>query len=328
MSKAKVIQSAKLYLQKEGEKEMRHITNWPTFLKVCKDLQISKDWKDRTFLDDEAFPPKGKPITEWPEGGGELPEPISPSGQRNISILWMGDERWLNEFGGTHIVGFHEPCRPQWYPPHKIKLISYLKIDSFDNDRIRARVREARDHPNNGGYWLISGHEPDITGNEPSVQAHKQRRIEQYNIIRAEDPDIWNHPVVTFYDMTSTFAHYPGWQQAFTGEDHDVFLIDCYAGKHEGGLDVPGMEAGAKLVEIGLGRSKGQFIPCIDACYKTGGEVPPVVEQFEWWNQRFGPLEACAFWNSGIGTTVVGAYEDERIGEQCKEVNRILGLLK
>lgn len=290
--------------------------------------------------------------------GNGPPPPPPPPEQRVMSILWMGDqhwdwaeltggvsdsvvkpfyrsigEQWSEEgYGGTHIVGFHEPFRPDWLEGTEVKLISYLKADSTDNDRIRARVREVKNHPNNGGYWLISGHEPDITGNEPSVEAHKKRRIEQYEIIRDEDPDAWNHPVVIFYNMTGAFAHYPGWQNAFPlpeeGVDCDVFLIDCYAGKHDGGLDVEGMEAGAKLVEIGLSRSKGQFIPCIDAGYKLGGAVPPVVEQFDWWDQHFGPLKACAFWSSGIGQAgFVGVYEDERIAEQVREINRRLGLL-
>lgn len=310
------------------------IENWETFVYMgfkIGDVQIIpfEELKDKYPVGDTIVK---KTITTLVKG--KAPRDIfypEQSEQRKMSILWLGDQKWWKEFGGTHVVGFHEPARPDWYKdyegePCPLRLISYLKIDSSDNDRIRARVREAKDHPNNGGYWLISGHEPDITGNEPSVEAHKQRRIEQYKIIRAEDPDTWNHPVVIFYDMTSTFNGYPGWQKAFTGEDHDVFLIDCYAGRHDGSLDVPGMEKGAKLVELGLSRSKGQFIPCIDACYKQHGAVPPVVEQFEWWNQRFGPLEACAFWNSGIGTKVTGVYEDERIGEQCKEVNRILGL--
>jgi len=267
--------------------------------------------------------PEVRPVAEKPE---------TSRPQRKISILWMGDERWLDEFGGTHIVGFHEPARPQWYPPSKIRLISYLKRVCVDNDRIRQRVREAKGHPNNGGYWLVYGHEPDITGTEPSWEEHKQRRIEQYNLIREEDPDAWNHPVFIFYDMTSTHDYapgtYPGWEHAFTGDDHDIFVIDCYPGKEDGTLDYRGMEkAATKLVkEVGLARSKGQFIPNFDACYLPGHKPPPLVEQFEWWSERFDIAGVC-FWNSGIGSSAIGVYEDEYLQEQVKEINRRLGLL-
>jgi len=192
------------------------------------------------------------------------------------------------------------------------------------------RLGEAKKHPNNGGYWLISGHEPDITGTEPSWEEHKQRRIEQYKIIRQEDPDIWNHPVFIFYDMTSTYDRapgaYPGWEYAFTGEDHDVFLIDCYPGKEDGSLDYEGMEKAARLVEIGLSRSKGQFIPNLDADYLPGDKPPNVIEQFEWWSKRFNIAGVC-FWHGGHGTSGIGVYEDEYLQEQVKEINRRLGLL-
>jgi|GEM_PF-6502062 len=311
-----IIQRAELYLVRDSK--ARHIVSWDVFVKMCKDLGL--DTESRHYLGEKDMPPIGKPITEWPEP--EKPE------QRKISILWMGDEKWLDEFGGTHIVNFHEPCRPDWYPPSKLKLISYLKMDSFDDNKLKARVEEAKNHPNNGGYWLISGHEPDITGKiDGSVEKHKQRRIEQYNIIRAEDPDSWNHPVVTFFDVTSSdFQDYPGWEGAFTGEDHDIFVIDCYANKKDGTVDYPGMEQGAKLVEIGLSRSKGQFIPNLGACYTDGEKPASLVDQWEWWQKRFGPLEGVCFWNSGIGSWAIGVYEDDNLAEETKEINRRLGL--
>jgi len=266
-----------------------------------------------------------------------------------MSILWMGDEQWVQlmegvsdsvvksfyrstaetwevGYGGTHIVGFHEPCRPDWYPPSKVKLISYLK--NYTLEELQAYAERWKDHPNNGGYWLISGHEPDITGNEPSVEAHKEKRRAEYKAIRAGDPDAWNHPVFTFYNMTSTFAHYPGWQLAFVGDDHDIFVIDCYPVRCDGTVDYPGMEDGAKLVEIGKSRSKGQFIPNLDACYKQDCRPGPVVDQWEWWKEKFPEIKAVCFWNSGMGTRAIGVYEDEYLQEQVREVNRRLGLLK
>jgi len=325
MSKAKIIQSAKLYLQKEGEKEMRHLPSWPIFLKVCEDLELSTAWKDRTFLDDEDFPSIGKPITEWPEG--EEPSP----NQRKMSILWMGCQRWANEFGGTHIVGFHEPCKPWWYEGSKVKLITYFKYRS--NDEIREVVKQFKNHPNNGGFWTIEGHEADITGGHPSVEEHKQIRIEQYQTIRKEDSNAWDHPVVTFFDMTSSKdfdpGAYPGWEGAFTGDDHDVWIIDCYPNKKDGTLDYRGMEKAANvLCKIGFERSGGQFIPNLGACYMGGNKPASLVKQWEFWNERFGPLKGVCFWNSGVGSKAIGIYEDDYLAEEAKEINRRLELLK
>lgn len=283
--------------------------------------------------------------------------PPPPPPQRVMSILWCGDENWAETmrgvsvsvmktlcrdlaerwdvgYGGTHIVGFHEPCRPDWYVGYEVKLISYLKYYSLDE--IREYARRWKDHPNNGGYWMIEGHEPDITGgsmHEPgTVEAHKQLRIAQYKAIREEDPDAWNHPVVIFYNMTGASSRYPGWQNAFPmpeeGVDCDIFVIDCYPVRCDGTVDYPGMEDGARLVEIGKARSQAQFIPNLDACYKQDCRSGPVVDQWEWWKERMGELKGVCFWNSGMGTWAVGVYEDEYLAEQVKEVNRRLGLLK
>jgi len=63
--KGKIIQSGKLYLQKEGEDKIRHIKNWEVYEKICKELGISTNYDERTFV--EELPLIGRPITEWPE---------------------------------------------------------------------------------------------------------------------------------------------------------------------------------------------------------------------------------------------------------------------
>lgn len=285
-----------------------------------------------------------------PNGNGPPPPPP----QRVMSILWMGDEKWAEAmegvsvpvmktlyrnvaqtwedgYGGTHIVGFYEPCRPSWYEGTKVKLISYLK--NYTLEELQAYVERWKDHPNNGGYWLISGHEPDITGKiDGSIEAHKELRRVEYKAIRAGDPDAWNHPVVIFYDMTGASSRYPGWQNAFPtpeeGVDCDIFIIDCYPGKADGTIDYPGMENGYNFVKIGLERSKGQFIPNLDAVYRQGDKCPPVVPQWEWWKKKLPDLKAVCFWNSGIGTWNIGVYEDESLAEDVREINRRLGLLE
>lgn len=264
------------------------------------------------------------------------PSPPPVVEQRIMSILWMGDEKWVDEYGGTHIVGFCERATPEWYADsHPVKLIRYFKTD--DINYIRREVRKWKDDPNNGGYWLISGHEPDITGGDTdipgSIKANKKLRREQYKAIREEDPDKWNHPVVIFYDMTSSnLPGFPGWELAFPfpeeGVDCDIFIIDCYANNEDGSVNYGGMTAGSRLVEIGKSRSKAQFIPNLGACYMDGAKPASLIDQWKWWKEKYPETKAVCFWNSGTGSVAIGIYEDDYLAEQAKEINRRLGLLE
>tara|TARA_R100000049_G_C1934912_1_gene78757 strand:- start:634 stop:1275 length:642 start_codon:yes stop_codon:yes gene_type:complete len=213
-----------------------------------------------------------------------------------------------------------------------MKHISYFKYK--DLEYIKSRALEFRSHPNNGGYWSIEYHEPDITGNHGmTVEESKRIRREQYQAIRSVDPDSVNHPVVGVYDMTGILPGYPGWQQAFPtqeeGQDCDLFMIDCYSNNDDGTLDYPAMDQGLKLVEIGLERTEGfdvQFIPCLGAMHPAHGKPASLVAQFEWWKERL-PITGAAFWNSGSGHPYIGIYEDEYLTEEAKEINIRLGLL-
>lgn len=303
----------------------------------------------------------GKTVSEWSEIKWIRIKTSHP--QRKMSVLWCGDENWAElmggmsdaaiktlhrdaaetwdvGYGGTHIVGFHEPCRPDWYEGTKVKLISYLKYYSLDE--IRGYARRWKDHPNHGGYWMIEGHEPDITGgsmHEPgTVEAHKQLRIAQYNAIREIDPDAWNHPVVIWYNCTGAFSCYPGWQNAFPtpeeGIDCDIYAADIYANACDGTTNYEGLARAANdLVTIGMERSKEQFIPCLGAFVNPGCQAVTPLEQFEWWqewyrNQTGEELRSVAFYFSGLGSTAEGVYENEVLQEGAREINRRLGLLE
>lgn len=261
-------------------------------------------------------------------------EYVSVRPQRPISFLWMGDERWEEELGGTHVVSFHEPCTPDWYEASDLKLIMYFKTDNLDV--IAARVNEWKDHKNLGGYWLISGHEPDITGGDADypegIVENNRKRVEQYDLIRSLDPDKWNHPVFIFYDMTSSnLPGYPGWEMTFQPDDHDVFVIDCYPNNYDGTISYRGLEAGGRLVEIGLERGNTQFIPNFGAAYPPSGQPASLIEQYEWWDawyqEREGePLEGIGIWYSGIGSEWPGVYNSTYLEEEAREINRRLNL--
>lgn len=285
------------------------------------------------------------------------PPPPPPPEQRVMSILWCGDEQWAEamrgisiptirtlfrdaaetwdtSFGGTHIVGFLERVKPDWYEGTKVKLIMYLKTD--DLGKIRDEVIRWRNHPNLGGYWFISGHEPDITGYEPSFEENKKLRREQYELVRKLDPDAWNHPVVIWYNCTGQFAHYPGWQNAFPtpeeGVDCNIYAADVYPINCDGTTDYSALESIANnLVVIGLERSNGQYIPCMGAFVEQGCQAVSLLEQWEWWeewyrNQTGEELSGAAFYFSGLGSVFDGVYENETLGREAREINRRLGL--
>jgi len=65
--KGRILQIAELFLQKEGEEEAHHILTWEAFKKICNELEITTDYKERVFLERRNFPIEGKPIKEWPE---------------------------------------------------------------------------------------------------------------------------------------------------------------------------------------------------------------------------------------------------------------------
>lgn len=257
--------------------------------------------------------------------------------QRKISILWVGTEDWIEDKGGTHIMGFHPNCWPWWYEAHpKVKLIMYFKYKTIAE--IEEYVRVYKNHPNNGGYWCIEHHESDITGTQGgmTIEESKRRRREQYQAIRAIDPDYINHPVVGVYNMTSASDNgWPGWSGAFPtkeeGKDCDIFFCDCYANKSDGTVDYAGMQKGLELVRIGLERTEGldvQFIPCIGANYHPDHMPSSLVDQFEWWKEQLPEISAVAIWNSGRGNLYIGVDEDEYLAEEAREINRRLGLLE
>lgn len=294
-----------------------------------------------------------KAVSEWSEEKWIKIKTSEPPPQRMMSILWMGCEKWIEEFGGTHLVSFHSNCWPWWYEEHpKVKLIMYFKYKTIPE--IENYVRLYKDHPNNGGYWTIAGHEPDITG------ANLKLRAAQYKAIRAIDPDIVNHPVITFYDCTGasdTVASqglqrppglerpldyevrgWPGWENAFPKPDDDpvddAWGADIYPNRCDGKIDYEGLERAANnLVTIGLERSRTQFFPVLGAFVKQGCQAASLIEQWEWWQEWYmkqegEKLRGVAFYFSGSGSSAAGVYENERLREEAMEINRRLGLLK
>lgn len=311
-------------------------SDWSDYVPSGDGVVFAHEYKEVGDYRVKAIASDRKDIGEWSDDKWIRIKTSQPP--RVMSILWNGCQKWAEEYGGTHIIGFSTKPKPDWYEGFNVKLISYLKYLSLDE--IRAYVRKWKGHPNNGGYWTIEGHEPDITGgdmNDPeTVKAHKELRIAQYRVIREEDPDAWGHPVIIFYNCTGAFNGYPGWQNAFPtpeeGVDCDIYAGDFYANRCDGTTDYPGLERAANnLVAIGLERSDKQYIPCLGAFVNQGCQVASLLEQWEWWqewyeNREGEKLRAVAFYFSGMGSFAEGVYDNEQLGQEAREINRRLGL--
>lgn len=336
-------------------------SEWSGYFSSGQSIEFTHKYEEPGDYRVKAIASDREAIGQWSEDKWIKIKTSQPPPQRKMSILWMGDESWVElvkgisfsatktlyrdtvetwdtGFGGTHIVSFDERCRPDWYPPSEVKLISYLK--GYSLAEIRAYARRWKDHPNNGGYWLFEGHEPDITGTlDGSFEKHRQLRIAQYKAIREEDPNSWNHPVVIWYDNTGASDNgWPGWQNAFPkpeeGVDCDIYAADIYPNKCDGTIDYPALERAANnLVVIGLERSeKQQYIPCLGAFVHPNCQAASLIEQWEWWvgwheNQTGEKLKSVAFYFSGVGSVCDGIYENEKLGREAREINRRLGLL-
>jgi hypothetical protein len=321
MRKATIIQSAKLYLQKEGERKIRHIVNWPTFLKICEDLKLSTDWKDRVFLDDEHFPPIGKPITEWPEK-----EP-SPSPSPYVSIRKMAilgtclpntPIEHMKNLGFTHFYG-----NRTWWPnydeveQHGLKVFYNIRIDGEMTEAyVKKEVQQYKNRKFVGGWWSDQlGHEPDYVG-QPL-----EKRIWFYNTVRKYDPDKQNHPVMEMMNNTSFYdfsdRKYPGWENAFSDKTHDLLLFDCYPGMDEDAIK--NMEnTWNKFIKVFP--HKHQVIPQMQAyAYKKGG----IWRQYIYWKAKMSSDE---FDNPYCGKIGVCWYNDQAVrqdGEMQQEIKEV-----
>lgn len=94
-----------------------------------------------------------------------------------------------------------------------------------------------------GGWWIdngIRGEEPDGQPNTPDdAKIMLEDRQWFYEVVRAYDPDIINHPVVEQFDMTEQGVVAGAWRSGWKGQYRedpmtcDVNLWTCYTSSYE-----------------------------------------------------------------------------------------------
>ena len=119
-----------------------------------------------------------------------------------------GDSYWANRYGWIN----HDALRA-------LGMKGIICVQGSTEER-KEIIRRFKDDPITLMYWCSDlGHEPDIC-NQPISE-----RIAFYELCHSIDP---NACVMEMFDMTSKFNGYPGWEDAFNEDTHDLLMIDCY----------------------------------------------------------------------------------------------------
>lgn len=198
--KGKIIQDAKLYLQKEGDERIRHIKTWKVFEAICKDLGISTDYKARTFLG--VLPPIGRPIKEWPEEEAKVGSMVLM-----YNVPELADKKRVAAMGVTHILDygtewmhgqgqdFLDSCLDEHGEPF-IHVIYSLKSSIHDKiragkpwnrDSVAGLIERFNGHPAVSGWYILDEHD----SRNPEISYAIQKEIVKFIRDRSDKPITW-----------------------------------------------------------------------------------------------------------------------------------------
>lgn len=266
---------------------------------------------------------------------------------RKMSILGTclpGCEHMMKDLGFTHAYG-NAFDWPDYSTLRELGLKAFICISAEepeDEAYVRMIVEQYKDDPVTGGYWNEAmGHEPDIVG----VSIEKRKWF--YDLVRSIDPDKFNHPVMEMFNMTrvwdapdpakdqkirewegkypeliefrmeSVAWRYPGWENAFSNETHDLLLFDCYPQVHRFDADI---ELGFAFIDEFA--DTHQAIPQMKAFFDEGEYMPDfLIKQYNAWKEKYQEFD-----NPYKEYVAVGFYKDETIrqsGDFQEQIRRI-----
>lgn len=187
--KGKIVQDAKLYLQKEGEEEIRHIENYSDYVKICKELGIKTD--SREYRDTDSMK-KGKPIKHWPEKESK----VGP-GRLFFCVHPDCDFQRIKDVGATLIHTYMWDPRNQGQQfldkaqEQGLRVLFDIKSQIHDQLRhgkpwIRQEceyiVNKFDDHPALWGWYILD--EPDAGTDDPAVGVSMELQREIHDAFR------------------------------------------------------------------------------------------------------------------------------------------------
>lgn len=254
------------------EKAKHWIENWDTFLFIAEQTGISwqellsqveeipfEDLRDNYGVGKTLMK---KTITEIIEDDKKPREIFYPENPpvtvRKITIAGtcMNRPDWyyaLDEMKFTHVYS-NKACGMDWKKLNEMGIKVIMTVTGEDVMQWAEFVEGNMGKEVCGGYWHDGlGHEPDITG--PNLQLRK----DFYNLVRSIDKDAYNHPVMEMMNSTGKWDFtnpdgsnvYPGWEDAFSDDTHDLLLADIYPDNTNKEDMIRGMEqAWNKFIKI------------------------------------------------------------------------------
>lgn len=191
--KGRIIQSAKLYFQKEGSSDIRHIRDWWIYEAICKELGINTDYNQRTFLVD--LPTENSPITDWPEK-----EPVYQVGPERMMFCVGPDMDFgrIADLGITVIQSYEASYHIERYlneaERHGLKVLNsvvqlqqeIIDTGTWNRENMQAQIEACRGHPGFYGWHIFE----ELNISDKKVNHITQKQV--YDFFKERDPD---HPV-------------------------------------------------------------------------------------------------------------------------------------
>ena len=240
--KGRIIQDARLFLQKNGEAKMRHVKHWPDYEKICGELGISTDYSKRTFLEPKDMPPEGRPITEWPEKESQIgPERVmfcvgpdddfTRIAALGITIIQSYELPYINT------LHFLDRALDQnlkvYYSIASRVGNEILRTGSWDRNEVARIIEKCKDHPALFCWHVVE--EANLAGRHISHEVQK----EIYDFFKNRD----SHPV------TQTLAGGTSNWDEINFDAMDFITPDTYA--YNGTGKMHGKDPLPYLAEVG-----------------------------------------------------------------------------
>jgi len=186
------------------------------------------------------------------------PPPVEAREIIGLGTCLPGSEHMMKDLGLKDAYG-NAFDWPDYSTLRELGLKAFICISASgpeDEAYVRMIVEQYKDDPVTGGYWNESmGHEPDIVGVSIELRAWF------YDLVRSIDPDVFGHPVMEMFNLTSKYDfpdavkdkkildwqekypvlaasritpvgyQYPGWEDSYSENPKtaDVTFIDCYS---------------------------------------------------------------------------------------------------
>ena len=319
----KVYQSERLYVVMD--KKYR----WVTTPEVAAKLW-GEGWEllKRTYVDDnELIIAGGEPITEWPEHKSNV-----IVRKWAIAGTTMNRPDWyeaLGQIGFTHVYS-NKACGMDWETLNNMGIKVIMTVTGEDEGVWEQFVIDNMGKSVCGGYWHDDlGHEPDLLDPENWKERLRLRK-HFYKIVRSIDTNKQEHPVMEMMNNTGKrdFTNpdgsytYPGWEDAFSDDTHDLLLADIYPNATSiGKMTEPMKRSWNKFIKVYP--KKHQLI--IQMCaYGDSYWDGYIWTQYNYWKNKFASADYDNPYKTPMGVCWYKQEEWMKSEEMMKEMKDVV----